>query len=57
MCKHAKNRGVWGHAPPGKVCNIQPWRLLVVASETSLMASIGLHCITRILRSFVNFPN
>ena len=54
MRKHAKTRGVWGHAPPGKFCNLQARRLLLVASETSLMASIRLHFITRILGSFVN---
>ena len=52
-----KGGGVWGHAPPGKFCNLQPQRLLLVASETSLMASIRLHCITRIIRSlFCKFP-
>ena len=64
MCKHGKTGGgggggggVWGHAPPEKFCNLQPQRLLLVASVTNLMANIRLHCITRILRSFVNFPN
>ena len=56
MHKHTKTRGVWGHGPPGKVCNLQPWRLLLVASETSLMASIRLYCILRILMSFCKFP-
>ena len=57
MRKHTKTRGVWGHAPPGKFCKLQPRRLLLVASETSLMASIRLYCILRILRSlFCKFP-
>ena len=36
MHKHAKTRGVLGHAPPGKICNLQPRRLHLVVSETSL---------------------
>ena len=34
--------GVWGHAPPEIFCNLQPLRLLLVASETSLTINIYL---------------
>ena len=30
-----KTRGVWGHAPPGKFCNLQPQKLLLMAFETT----------------------
>ena len=33
--KHTKTSGVWGHAPSEK---LQPLRLLLVASETSLIS-------------------
>ena len=42
MLPHTKTRGVWGHAPPEKFCNLQPLRLLVVASETTLTVNIVL---------------
>ena len=32
--KHAQSSGVWGHALSGKVKNLQPLRLLLVAPET-----------------------
>ena len=45
---------VWGHAPPGKFCNLQPLRLLLVASETTFDDQYfnisRLHCIAQVLR-------
>ena len=35
IAKHGQARGVWGHAPPGKFGNLQPLKLLLVASETA----------------------
>ncbi len=40
--KHAKTRGVWGHAPPGKFCNLYSQRLLLVASEASFIRNLQL---------------
>ena len=35
MRKHTKLAGVWGHAPPGKFCNLPPQKLLLMAFETT----------------------
>ena len=39
MCKHAKTRGVWRHAPPEKFCNLKTSETASGGSETKILRS------------------
>ena len=59
MLKYIETRGIWGHAPPENFCNLQPLRLLLVASKTSLTVNVTLNDVrlSKILRTLIcKFP-